>query len=154
MERPLYREVFVMSVMANHTVPVSPEVVPSALLSRAIKERLHDVGLRPTRQRISLAYLLFCNGDRHLTAEMLYEEAQRACLNLSLATVYNTLNQFTEVGPLFTGGLLGKGTGVGIRKSDPELVAMFDKAIAAAKADGTIKALSIKWFKTDIAPPS
>jgi len=63
-------------------------------------------------------------------------------------------NQFTEVGPLFTGGLLGKGTGVGIRKSDPELVAMFDKAIAAAKADGTIKALSIKWFKTDIAPPS
>ena len=61
--------------------------------------------------------------------------------------------QFVEVGPLFTGGPIGKGTGVGIRKSDPELVAMFDKAIAAAKKDGTIRALSIKWFKTDISPP-
>ncbi len=63
-------------------------------------------------------------------------------------------NQFVEVGPLFTGGLLGKGTGVGIRKSDPELVAMFNQAIEAAKKDGTIRALSLKWFKTDISPPN
>src|SRR5579875_3191566 len=61
-------------------------------------------------------------------------------------------DKYTEVGPLFTGGLLGKGTGVGVRKDDPDLVAMFNKAIEAAKADGTIKALSLKWFKTDIVP--
>jgi octopine/nopaline transport system substrate-binding protein len=63
-------------------------------------------------------------------------------------------DKFIEVGPLFTGGLLGKGTGVGIRKSDPELVAMFNKAIDAAKKDGTIRTLSMKWFKTDISPQS
>jgi octopine/nopaline transport system substrate-binding protein len=58
------------------------------------------------------------------------------------------------VGPLLTGGLLGKGAGIGLRKKDPELKAMFDTAINAAIADGTIKALSLKWFKTDISPPS
>lgn len=63
-------------------------------------------------------------------------------------------NRFVEVGPLFIGGLLGKGTGVGIRKSDPELVAMFNKAIAAALKDGTVRTLSVKWFKTDISPQS
>jgi len=62
-------------------------------------------------------------------------------------------DKFTEVGPLFVGGLLGKGTGVGIRKADAELVDMFNKALSAAKEDGTLKALSLKWFKVDISPP-
>lgn len=61
---------------------------------------------------------------------------------------------FVEVGPRFTGGLLGKGTGVGLRKSDPELKAMFDKALNAAIKDGTVKKLSLKWFKVDISPAS
>jgi len=65
-----------------------------------IKERLRGVGLRPTRQRISLGWILFGKGDRHVTAEMLYEEATQAQLHLSLATVYNTLNQFTDAGLL------------------------------------------------------
>ena len=39
-------------------------------------------------------------GDRHVTAEMLYEEANHAKVPVSLATVYNTLHQFTEVGLL------------------------------------------------------
>ena len=65
-----------------------------------LKDRLRDVGLRPTRQRISLGWLLFAKGDRHITAEMLYEEAMRARVPVSLATVYNTLHQFTEVGLL------------------------------------------------------
>ena len=56
-------------------------------------------------------------------------------------------------GPLFTGGLLGQGTGVGLRKSDPELKELFDRAISEAIADGTIRTLSLKWFKTDISPP-
>jgi Fur family transcriptional regulator, iron response regulator len=62
--------------------------------------RLKEAGLRPTRQRVALAGLLFHHGDRHLTAESLHDEAARAGHTLSLATVYNTLNQFTEAGLL------------------------------------------------------
>jgi len=61
---------------------------------------LRDVGLRPTRQRMALGWILFAKGDRHLTAEMLYEEANKAKVPVSLATIYNTLHQFTEVGLL------------------------------------------------------
>ena len=61
---------------------------------------LREVGLRPTRQRMALGWLLFAKGDRHLTAEMLYEEANRAKIAVSLATVYNTLHQFTDAGLL------------------------------------------------------
>lgn len=65
-----------------------------------VKAMLRDVGLRPTRQRMALGWILFAKGDRHLTAEMLYEEATRAKVPVSLATIYNTLHQFTEVGLL------------------------------------------------------
>jgi Fur family iron response transcriptional regulator len=61
---------------------------------------LRHVGLRPTRQRMALGWILFAKGDRHLTAEMLYEEATKAKVPVSLATVYNTLHQFTDVGLL------------------------------------------------------
>jgi len=61
---------------------------------------LRGVKLRPTRQRMALGWLLFAKGDRHLTAEMLYEEANRARIAVSLATVYNTLHQFTDAGLL------------------------------------------------------
>lgn len=62
-----------------------------------VREMLREVGLRPTRQRLALGWLLFAKGDRHVTAEMLHEEAIRARFPVSLATVYNTLHQFTEV---------------------------------------------------------
>jgi Fur family iron response transcriptional regulator len=65
-----------------------------------VKAMLREVGLRPTRQRMSLGWILFSKGDRHITAEMLYEEATRAKVPVSLATVYNTLHQFTDVGLL------------------------------------------------------
>jgi Fur family transcriptional regulator, iron response regulator len=65
-----------------------------------VETRVRDAGLRPTRQRISLASLLFAKGDRHLTAEELHEEAQGAGVAVSLATVYNTLHQFTDAGML------------------------------------------------------
>jgi Fur family iron response transcriptional regulator len=65
-----------------------------------VKAMLRQVGLRPTRQRMALGWILFGKGDRHLTAEMLYEEATRAKVPVSLATIYNTLHQFTEVGLL------------------------------------------------------
>jgi len=65
-----------------------------------VREMLREAGLRPTRQRLALGWLLFAKGDRHLTAEMLHEDALRARFPVSLATVYNTLNQFTEAGLL------------------------------------------------------
>ena len=63
-------------------------------------ERLRSAGLRPTRQRLGLARLLFGHGDRHVSAERIYDEAIVARLPVSLATVYNTLNQFTAAGLL------------------------------------------------------
>jgi Fur family iron response transcriptional regulator len=62
-----------------------------------VLERLRGVGLRPTRQRLALAKLLFEGGNRHVTAEILHGEAQAAEIRVSLATVYNTLHQFTAV---------------------------------------------------------
>ncbi|NNF80705.1 MAG: transcriptional repressor [Rhizobiales bacterium] len=62
--------------------------------------RLRNAGLRPTRQRISLASMLFAGPERHISAEELHEEAVAAKVPVSLATVYNTLNQFTEAGLL------------------------------------------------------
>ena len=63
-----------------------------------VRTMLRQVGLRPTRQRMALGWILFAKGDRHLTAEILYEEATKVKVPVSLATVYNTLHQFTEVG--------------------------------------------------------
>ena len=62
--------------------------------------RLRGVGLRPTRQRLALAKLLFEGPDRHVTAEILHGEARAASIQVSLATVYNTLHQFTAAGLL------------------------------------------------------
>jgi Fur family transcriptional regulator, iron response regulator len=66
----------------------------------AVPELLKLAGLRPTRQRLALAGLLFDGCDRHVTAEQLHGEAQGAAIKVSLATIYNTLHQFTEAGLL------------------------------------------------------
>ncbi|OCP23556.1 MULTISPECIES: lysine/arginine/ornithine ABC transporter substrate-binding protein [unclassified Ensifer] len=58
----------------------------------------------------------------------------------------------TMFGPRMTGGVFGKGVGVGIRKEDTDLRAMFDKAIDAAVADGTVEKLSMQWFGYDASP--
>ena len=63
-------------------------------------ERLKQAGLRPTRQRLALARLLFSRGDRHVSAEQLHAEAKSARVVVSLATVYNALNQFRDAGLL------------------------------------------------------
>ena len=63
-------------------------------------DRLKACGLRPTRQRLVLARLLFGRGNRHLTAEQLHSEALAERVGVSVATVYNTLHQFTKAGLL------------------------------------------------------
>ena len=60
--------------------------------------QLKAAGLRPTRQRIALAKLLFEGSNRHVTAEELHDEARGAGVSVSLATVYNALHQFTDAG--------------------------------------------------------
>lgn len=65
-----------------------------------IVERLRSAGLRPTWQRVLLAELLFSKGDRHVSAEMLHGEVIGVGEQVSLATVYNTLHQFTDAGLL------------------------------------------------------
>ena len=65
-----------------------------------IMELLRDAGLRPTRQRRSLAQQLFSGNDRHVTAEQLHSESLGQGISVSLATVYNTLHQFTTAGLL------------------------------------------------------
>jgi len=62
---------------------------------------LNGAGLRPTRQRLSLAKLLVGDGkDRHVTAESLYMSVQKTGEKVSLATVYNTLRAFCQAGLL------------------------------------------------------
>jgi len=78
----------------------SDTVVEPEACANAFPARLIAAGLRPTRQRVALAELLFGRGDRHVTAERLFEEATAAQLSVSLATVYNTLHQFTAAGIL------------------------------------------------------
>ncbi len=65
-----------------------------------VSQLLCDAGLRPTRHRLALAKMLLLGAHRHVTAESLYDEAVAANLRLSLATIYNTLNQFTDAGLL------------------------------------------------------
>ena len=65
-----------------------------------MRRTLREAGLRPTRARIALSSLLFTRGDRHVSAEMLFEEAKQCNVPVSLATIYNALNQFTEAGLL------------------------------------------------------
>jgi Fur family transcriptional regulator, iron response regulator len=90
-----------------HTLPQSPRSNGEVYLWPAtpdsttrLKDRLRDAGLIPTKTRIALYNLLFARGHRHVTAEMLFEEAAQSDVSVSLATVYNTLHQFTEVGLL------------------------------------------------------
>lgn len=65
-----------------------------------VLEKLRASGLRPTRQRLALAKLLFGRGHCHVTAEGLFNEAKQTRVDVSLATVYNALHDFTAKGLL------------------------------------------------------
>jgi Fur family transcriptional regulator, iron response regulator len=79
---------------------VQASTIQSVERDQSAEQQLRKADLRPTRQRIALANLLFAKGDRHLTAEDLHSEAVSARIPVSLATVYNTLHQFTSAGLL------------------------------------------------------
>ncbi len=101
----------VVDVMDNRAKPLA--TADARMAGRAqsfcVFERLRASGLRPTRQRVALCNLIFGAGDRHLSAEELHEEAHKAGEPVSLATVYNTLHQFTDAG--LVRPLSGEGSG-------------------------------------------
>ena len=68
--------------------------------TRLVRDKLAAAGLRPTRQRVDVGQLIFGSGDRHFTAEMIYNESLAAQYPPSRATIYNTLEQFVRCGLL------------------------------------------------------
>src|SRR3546814_16478808 len=84
---------------------------------RQARDLLSQAGLRPTRQRLALARLLFEGGDRHVTAEQLHGEAAASRIAVSLATVYNALPQFTAAGLLREVGVAPGRSSLQARKS-------------------------------------
>lgn len=81
-----------------HDRPSQHRTIPSR--RPCLTAVLRMAGLRPTRQRVALAELLFAGSHRHVSAEQLHDEASNARVNVSLATIYNTLHQFQEAGLL------------------------------------------------------
>jgi Fur family transcriptional regulator, iron response regulator len=77
---------------------LAPRPIPSR--KPCLTAVLRMAGLRPTRQRVALAELLFEGPHRHVSAEQLHVEALGAKVNVSLATIYNSLHQFREAGLL------------------------------------------------------
>ncbi len=61
-------------------------------------EMLQASPLKVTEQRIAMVNLLFKNGAAHFTADDIYEEVSKKKIKISLATIYNCLNQFKEFG--------------------------------------------------------
>lgn len=80
--------------------PKKAAICRSRELESDLAGRIRAAGLRPTRQRLALGRLLFRGCDRHVTAERLHGEALAARVQVSLATVYNTLRQFEAAGLL------------------------------------------------------
>lgn len=74
--------------------------------------------------------------------------AQKTALIATLGKA--DFKDYMLAGPTFTGGVFGQGIGVGLRKDDTALKTMFDTAIDAAKADGTIDKLAQKWIKASV----
>ena len=70
---------------------------PLSDYNKAIKT-LQKNNVRPTKQRMILAKLLFEKGIKHISAEELYDEVKNDDRKISLATIYNTLKQFSQIG--------------------------------------------------------
>ena len=88
----------------------SPIAIGNADMRTRLAAELRAASLRPTRQRVALAAILFGRGHRHISAEGLHEEAVSASVPVSLATIYNTLHQFTDAGLLRQVGVEGART--------------------------------------------
>ncbi|SDP05535.1 iron response transcriptional regulator IrrA [Phyllobacterium sp. OV277] len=86
--------------------------------SAVVRDRIKAAGLRPTKQRIALGEILFRAHQGHTTAEQLHRQTIKSGVRLSLATVYNTLNQFADAGLLSKVNLDGEQSYFDINISD------------------------------------
>lgn len=99
---------------------------------------LNDAGLRPTRQRVALAEMLFLDGDKHVAAEDLHRSAVEQGIGVSLATVYNTLHQFTDAGLLRILAVEGQRTYFDTNTSDHHHYYLEESSAVMDVPDGTI----------------
>lgn len=102
------------------------------------RDILQAAGLRPTRQRVALAAMLFDDRDRHIAAEDLHRQAVEAGIPVSLATVYNTLHQFTEAGLLRILAVEGQRTYFDTNTSDHHHFFFEDTAEVMDVPDGCV----------------
>ncbi len=86
--------------MQSNSSQLSQPTGAKSINSPCLLAVLRMAGLRPTKQRTALAKLLFTGDHRHVCAETLHDEASNTGYKISLATIYNSLNQFVEVGLL------------------------------------------------------
>ena len=114
-----------------------------ALSRPKIRSMLRQAGLRPTRQRLALAELLYGRGYRHLSAETLQQEALLAHVPVSLATIYNTLHQFTGVGMLREVAVDGSRTYFDTNTSDHHHFFIEDDNAVVDIDSGTIGAVRV-----------
>ena len=105
---------------------------------RDIRSMLNAAGLRPTRQRLALAEMLFLEEDRHVAAEDLHKQAVDNGVPVSLATVYNTLHQFTEAGLLRILAIEGQRTYFDTNTSDHHHYFVQDSNDVMDVPDGTL----------------
>ena len=70
---------------------------PMNIYHQAMK-KIESSGIRPTKQRRVLAKILFGKGNRHVSADELFHDVKKEDRKISMATVYNTLKQFTSLG--------------------------------------------------------
>ncbi len=73
---------------------------PGQAHNTLIRRKLASAGVRPTRQRLDLGRAIFGAGDRHFTAEKIYQETRSIRFAPTLGTIYNTLNEFARCGLL------------------------------------------------------
>ena len=73
------------------------EYDPMNTYHQAMK-KIESSGIRPTKQRRVLAKILFEKGNRHVSADELFHDVKKEDRKISMATVYNTLKQFTSLG--------------------------------------------------------
>jgi octopine/nopaline transport system substrate-binding protein len=76
-------------------------------------------------------------------------DAAQASMSYWFPRMKETPDKYVIVGAQWSGEVFGKGNGIGIRKSDPELKAQLNKGIASMLQDGTMQKLAVKWFGFD-----
>ncbi|WP_414473445.1 lysine/arginine/ornithine ABC transporter substrate-binding protein [Microvirga sp. M2] len=127
-------------LLKGKTVGTQSSTVNGAFLEKYLKDTITIREYKTTEQH-----------DLDLAAGRL-DAIFAAQSSLKASTEKPEFKDMEIVGGAVSGDVLGRGVAVGLRKDDAELKAMFDKAIQAAIADGTIQKLTQQWFKIDMTP--